>query len=466
MKRSLVNYIPPALSLLTVIMFSSCANIIPPGGGPRDSLPPKLVMAMPKDSALNTTAKNITLTFDEYVTIQGVLQTLIVSPNMKRSPQVDSKLRNVTIRIMDSLEANTTYSFDFGDAIRDVNEGNIAKGFTYAFSTGKTLDNHTYSGKVILAETGKIDSTIIVVLHRNLSDTAIYKERPRYYTRLNGKGEFSFKHLPAGTFHVYAIMPSFQQNYVDSSTYFSFKTTPLITGKDKQTDTLYAYAPLKKVIPVAPAAIVKLPGSNKEDKRLRYAANFDNGQQDLLKNAVFTFNRKLASFDSTKVNLYDTNYHKLTGYSVSLDTGKTLLTIHYLWKENTPLRLVIQKDAVADTAGITLAKADTLRFFTKKEVDYGSVRLRFANLDLSKNPVLQIVTGEKIVESVPLTETEFRRKLFYAGSYDLRILYDINGNGKWDPGNFAEKRQPEIVYLIAKPITIRPNWDNEVNILL
>ena len=165
--------------------------------------------------------------------------------------------------------------------------------------------------------------------------------------------------------------------------------------------------------------------------------------------------------------LTDTNYRPLNNYSITLDTGKTKVVLKYSWKDYTPLRLLIAKDAVADSLKTTLSKADTLRFFTKRESDYGSIRLRFGNLDLSKNPVLQIWQNDKLLESVVLTGTEFRRKLFHAGSYDLRILYDKNRNGIWDPGHFfGYKRQPEIVQLIPKALTIRANWDNEVNIPL
>ncbi len=466
MKSSFGYTLTVLLILCKMAMLSSCANIIPPSGGLRDSLPPRLVTSFPKDSATQVKTQNITLTFDEYVTLESAASTVIVSPNQKSLTLFDAKLRNVTIKLRDTLEPNTTYSIDFGNAIKDVNEGNVAKNFTYVFSTGSTIDNHSYSGRVVLAETGKIDSTLIVVLHRNLSDSAIMKERPRYYTRLNGKGDFLFKHLPAGTFNVYAIPPGYLNTYSDSTKPFAFRSTALVIGGDAKKDTLFAYE-AKKVQPrLAAASPVKLPGSNKEDKRLRYSINFENGQQDLLANTLFTFNRKLGTFDSSKFQLTDTNYNPLKGYSFSLDTSKTRITLKYPWKESIPLRILIAKDAVADTAAITLTKADTIKFYTKKEADYGSVRLRFGNLDLSKNPVLQVVNGDRIVESVALTDSEFRRNLFYAGSYDLRILYDTNKNGKWDPGEFSRKQQPEIVVLVPRQITIKANWDNEVNIAL
>lgn len=160
---------------MNIFLFSSCANIIPPSGGDRDSLPPVLIGATPKDSAVSVFPKLITLTFNEFVTLQDVNNNLIVSPTLKNIPIVDNKLRNVTIKFKDSLEANTTYSLNFGNSIKDVNEGNILKDFRYVFSTGNSIDDFTYSGKVLLAEKGSIDSTLIVILHNSTSDTAILK---------------------------------------------------------------------------------------------------------------------------------------------------------------------------------------------------------------------------------------------------------------------------------------------------
>lgn len=120
-----------------------------------------------------------------------------------------------------------------------------------------------------------------------------------------------------------------------------------------------------------------------------------------------------------------------------------------------------------DTAGIGLIKSDTLKFTTKKETEYGSIRLRFNNINLQKNPILQFIQSDKIIESVPLTSSELIRKLFKSGSFEMRILYDTNKNGVWDTGAFGKvKRQPEIVQLISKPLSVRANWDNEVNIEL
>ncbi|MEJ7678968.1 MAG: Ig-like domain-containing protein [Segetibacter sp.] len=125
------------ISAIFIISSSGCANIIPPGGGPRDSLPPVLIAAAPKDSATNFTGDRITLNFDEFVEIQNAFENILVSPTPNNIPIISSHLRTVTIKIKDTLEPNTTYSINFGNALRDVNEGNVYKEFYLCFFNRK-----------------------------------------------------------------------------------------------------------------------------------------------------------------------------------------------------------------------------------------------------------------------------------------------------------------------------------------
>src|ERR1700712_2951499 len=169
MKKGILYFLFILLTFKILFLSSGCANIIPPTGGPRDTLPPVLVQVSPKDSMVNfketNKEKKFTFYFNEYVEVQNALENTIISPTVKNNPNIVAKLHTVTVTIKDTLDANTTYSINFGKAIRDVNEGNELKNFTYVFSTGPTLDNKKFSGHVVLAETGKIDTTLTVMLH-------------------------------------------------------------------------------------------------------------------------------------------------------------------------------------------------------------------------------------------------------------------------------------------------------------
>lgn len=455
-----------------ILVLCSCANIVPPGGGPRDSLPPVLIKAEPRDSALHFNAKKITLTFNEYVQLDPQAQSgIITSPNPVQSPYAESKLQTVTVRLKDSLQPNTTYSINFGSAIKDVNENNAYKNFTYVFSTGNNIANGELSGKVQLAQTGTADSTLIVILHNNLNDSAIKKEKPYYFTRLDSSGRFNFHYLAYGKYAVYVLPNDYTKKYDDSTKIFAFlNETVTIDSAASQPVTLYAYnqfKPGKQTEEPAPES--KTSNKKKQadtSKTITFITNLQKAQQDLLSDLIISFQKPLQHFDSSKIILSDTNFHAITNYIITADSSLKTFNLKYPWKEDEYFKLVVKKDAFTDSTGKTLAKNDTINFKTSSESGYGSIRLRFTNLELDKNPVLQLLQNNVIADSVALTSTEFYRRLYKPGDYDLRILYDADKNMTWTPGNFEIKKQPETVVAIPRKLTIKQNWDNEVNINL
>ena len=75
--------------------------------------------------------------------------------------------------------------------------------------------------------------------------------------------------------------------------------------------------------------------------------------------------------------------------------------------------------------------------------------------------ILEILTSDgKVKDS--LTSTGERTLFFKAlepSEYTLRVIYDDNGNGKWDTGNFLEKRQAEEIEYLSKTVQVRASWD-------
>ncbi len=443
-------------------MGSGCAQIGTPTGGPRDTIPPVLINATPANGTLNFKENRATFTFDEYVHIDRLQENLLVSPTPKITPNITFKLKTVTIKIRDTLEPNTTYRYDFGNSIQDINENNPLKNFSYLFSTTSYIDSLQFSGNVQLAETGKIDTTLLVLLYKDLDDSAVLKRKPRFVTRLDKKGDFTFRNLPGGIFHVFALGDeSGQKIYNNNDELFAFAdTTVTISDKTKPVDLL-AYSQVKpKAKSIASSAVATT------DKKLKFTTSLTNGKQDLLSSLKVEFNRKLKDFDSLKVELTDTTFIPYKSANISLDTTGKKIIIKNQWQENTYYKLIIPKDFATDTLGVALLKSDTIKFQAKKEVDYGSITLSFKNLDKFKNPVLQFVQNDEIVNSYPLTSSTWNAKVFNPGDYDLRILEDQNGDGLWDPGNYHLKLQPEKVFAIPKKINIRADWENEIDIIL
>ena len=48
------------------------------------------------------------------------------------------------------------------------------------------------------------------------------------------------------------------------------------------------------------------------------------------------------------------------------------------------------------------------------------------------------------------------------GEYTLRAFSDENGNTFWDSGSWGEKRQPEEMHYYFENITVRENWNLEL----
>jgi uncharacterized protein (DUF2141 family) len=442
------------------IIAGSCAQIMSPTGGPRDSFPPILVNANPANRTTNFTGNRITLSFDEYIQLQDLQQKLLVSPTPKINPNINFKLKEVTIKIRDTLEPNTTYSISLGNSIQDINENNPLRDFTYVFSTGSYIDSLQFSGNVKLAETGKADSTLLVLLYNDLDDSAVLKKKPKYITRLDSAGNFKFNNLAEGTYHVFSLKDeSGQKIYSSKTILFAFADSLIHVAANTKPVTLFAYAEEKPVVKNTSS------GTSPSDKKLKYTAPVSSAPQDILTPLTILFNNKLKNFDSLKIKLTDTllNPHKAL---IRLDSTRRKIIIQNAWLENTAYRLIIPVDFATDTLGTALLKPDTIHFKTKKEEDYGSIKINFRNLEKYQHPVLQFVSNNEVVNSYPLTSAQWSVKLFNPGEYELKILEDLNQNGLWDPGKYQLKQQPEKAHSIPQKISIRAKWENEKDIIL
>lgn len=443
------------------VLGTGCATIASPTGGPRDTIPPVLLNANPPNGSVNFKGNRITLTYDEYVQLQKLQENLLISPTPKITPNIDFKFKTITIKIRDTLEPGTTYRIDLGNSVSDYTEGNPVKNFSYIFSTGPYIDSLTFSGNVQLAETGKVDTTLLVFLYKDLDDSAVMKHKPKYITRVRATGDFTFHNLAPGIYNVYALQDqSGQKVYNSKEELFAFSDSTVNVADTVKPVKLFAYAEEK------PKAKTPATSTIAADKKLKYKTSLEGDRQDLLTPLVLEFNHKLKNFDSLKIQLTDTLSNAFKNVTIKLDSTGKKLTVHNTWLDNTDYRLIIPKDFATDTLGVALLKSDTIHFKTKKEGDYGSIEITFKNLEKFKNPVLEFVSNNEIVNSYPITSAKWSAKLFNPGDYELRILEDANQNGVWDPGNYHLKLQPEKVYAIPQKLNIRGNWDNERDIVL
>ncbi|MGF7232564.1 hypothetical protein [Arachidicoccus sp.] len=239
--------------------------------------------------------------------------------------------------------------------------------------------------------------------------------------------------------------------------------------------TLYAFQAFPVIPPPKNAVTIseKQLAKRKEQeakKPLTVSTNISNGKQGLLVPLEIDYSKPLKVFDSAKIELVDTNYSPIKNYTVQrvkTDTTNKQFMISRHWEEGKDFYLIFPKDAAIDSFGVSLAKADTIRFQTKTNHDYATVQLDFPDVDTSLKPVLQIFSSDKMVDSIAIgAGREVKIPLFEPGKYHFRILYDLNGDLKWTPGNYQKRIQPEKVVPIKKEFDFIADIINQWDIYL
>ena len=206
---SLMRY---SLYIMALILVASCARRSSPSGGEKDSIPPILIASNPKINSVNFDADEIRLTFDEWVKLEELNQQLIISPPLEKKQYEIKPLSGITKKIfvnfLDSLQENTTYTFNFGNSIVDNNEGNEMNFFSYTFSTGPTLDSLYLKGNIQDAfnlETEEYLSLQLYKIDSTYNDSIIFNEQPTYIANTLDSTSYRFNNLRKGRYILIAL---------------------------------------------------------------------------------------------------------------------------------------------------------------------------------------------------------------------------------------------------------------------
>tara|TARA_B100000287_G_scaffold252662_1_gene237417 strand:- start:3721 stop:5388 length:1668 start_codon:yes stop_codon:yes gene_type:complete len=228
---------------LYIILFFSlinCAKKASPTGGPKDTIPPVLISASPK---LNTTffdKEEVKFIFNEYVQLDDIDKQLIISPPLKiggyKLHPTMSASKKITLSILDTLLENTTYTFNFGEGIKDYNEGNKMSFFSYTISTGAEIDSLNLKGLIKDAIEMEPDDFISLQLYpidSSFNDSAIYRKKPFYVTSTLDSTVFEFKNLKAGKYELIALKDFSNNYYFDQNVdQIGFLNTPITLPLD------------------------------------------------------------------------------------------------------------------------------------------------------------------------------------------------------------------------------------------
>ncbi len=185
---------------------SGCASMQSPTGGPKDSIPPGIINEVPKNLTKNFTAKKVEIEFNEFIKLNNEYTEISISPAMDIPPAFKVKKENLEIEFKQNLEANTTYSINFGKAIADVNESNILKNYSYVFSTGNEIDSLSISGRVINSLTKEKLKDVTVFILPLTQDSLFGKKKASVFNITDTAGTFKLSNLRENTYKLYALL--------------------------------------------------------------------------------------------------------------------------------------------------------------------------------------------------------------------------------------------------------------------
>ncbi|MHC8948729.1 Ig-like domain-containing domain [Sphingobacterium hungaricum] len=512
-----------------------------PTGGPKDSLPPKILNESPANLTTNFKEKEITITFDEYVKISNQFKEFSISPDVDIQPEYRIKKKNLIIKLPDSLDNNSTYTINFGKGLVDYNEGNPLTNYSYVFATGNELDSLVITGSVMNGYTKEFkydkDKDVNVVLIPTSQDSIFGKRKASIYTTVDSLGKFSFRNLRENTYRIYAIKEQnndrifngtdewigFLQDSIvldqnvnniklvytkgqplvfrnldkkvekDGSALLTYNKTlddPQLTilspaeldaskfvRYSEANDSAFVYVDniefdsLKFQVndgnDVLDTILLRKPRNLKIDRSLLPVLNISN-KVDRIKHITLTTKTPLASVDKAKVLIMEDSVSRRNFQLQQDSLNSNLYHIRFNWRPKRNYELVLEEGALKSPFDDT--NKEFKASFTLDESDnYGDINLTLTGLDADKQYIIELIdeTKEKLFNRSVIPDNRIVSYVKYpGGKYSLRIIEDLNRNGKWDAGDVYEKREPENIWYLDKTFTIRANWEQNETIAI
>ena len=196
------------LLILMIVAFtmSRCAQYVPPSGGKKDKIPPKLLSTTPKNQSTGFGGQGIELEFDEYIILENLNQQLLITPELDGTYTFKQKPKGLVLSFNKPLKKDVTYTLNFRNAIKDFSERNPAKNVKLVFSTGSQIDSLSVSGEVKDVETNAALLDAVVGLYKWTDTSKVSKNKPYYFTRTDSSGRFTLENIQAGDYRIFSLV--------------------------------------------------------------------------------------------------------------------------------------------------------------------------------------------------------------------------------------------------------------------
>lgn len=338
------------------------------------------------------------------------------------------------------------------------------------------LENNTINIDTINAELQDLET----LSDSLLADSTISKEPPPIQMYLFEENDSIQRFLKATMEHKNKLLFVFRQptiNYHIAPLNLTKDSTWFIEEANKTKDTI-AYWITKLIqdsitfkisddtiiLDTVDVALVKKSKNKRllkkdDEKPKGLAFKFSKSTPDLNKalHVKFSFPIKDYSLDNSLLVEGEDTLKPIFEFADSIKLSGNFV---HKWKEETSYKLFIPDSSFTDRLN---SSNDTIQhnFRTKALADYGNLYVN-VTINNEESHIIQLLIGEKVHTEIHVHESQkLSFEYLNPGDYFLKVIFDKNKNGIWDPGDYIYNLQPEQVDFFTKTVTVRANWDVE-----
>ena len=506
-------------SIFLLLLLFSCAEIVPPSGGIKDIIPPKVKKSAPENFKTNFKTQKIEIKFDEFIKLNTGGGSIIISPSLTKKPKFDLIGKKIVISFQEELLKETTYIINFGSSIKDNNEGNILQDYKFIFSTGEFIDSLKIEGRVIDAFTKELVEGVLVGLYPENEDSVLYK-KPLYFTKTNKLGFYYLENLKTNNYQIAALEDK-NLNYIfdQENERIAFTDSLIVLKENSLNNNLILFKNIKQtrvkehlnkeanhVIFEFNKPFLDINYNitdyneeeliyysldkkqlhywyfNRDSAKTNFIINTNNEIEDsfsltLKKNTsikpfLFTLNNQKTEKNNKIVLYFPFPINSFDQKKLSIINKRKPIKYTTEWKNNN-LKLEINTHILYDSLLINFSKNCFTSFHKLNSVEKRDTLSQFSkqlsnlilNINPKKNLLIELYTQDKklIKKQAVSRETKIIFNNLEEGDYFIRIYKDVNSDNLWNSGLFHVKHQPEET-LIYKSINLKENWDKEIDI--
>ena len=187
---------------------------------------------------------------------------------------------------------------------------------------------------------------------------------------------------------------------------------------------------------------------------------------DINRNIIINFDEPIESIDTAAIHM-QTMIDSVWQDTPFIFQADTIAPRRYVilanWQPGQEYQLTIDSLGFKGIYGLYTDKTEN-KLKVKTIDQYGTLYLNITGA--GPHAIVQLLNGsDAVVRQQPVSEKQTCDFYFLqpGTKYYIRLFNDTNNNGKWDTGNYEEKRQAEEVFYFPKTWEMKANFEFEEN---